>query len=69
MKNSVDFYYFTRTFCGNKFLGYMLIYRNAEGVHGRRKVGHPYDNTTVCYMEGGHSSCVDGILLLIGKDR
>jgi len=25
----------------------MLIYRNAEGVHGQRKVGNPCDNTTV----------------------
>jgi len=25
--------------------GYMLIYRNAEGVHGQRKVGDPWSRS------------------------
>jgi len=25
--------------------GYMLIFRNAEGVHGKRKVGNPWSMT------------------------
>jgi len=39
-ENSVDFCYFTQPFCHKKF-GFMLICRNAEGVHGQRKVGNP----------------------------
>jgi len=31
----------------------MLIYRNAEGVHGQRKVGNPCDNTTASYIQSG----------------
>ena len=33
-----------KIFCHKKFSGYMLICRNAEGVHDHRKVGNP------CYM-------------------
>jgi len=26
----------------------MLIYRNAEGVHGKKKVGNPCSRSSVC---------------------
>ena len=39
---SVDFCYFAQPFCHKKFQGYMFICRNAEGVHGQRKVGNPW---------------------------
>jgi len=26
--------------------GYMLIFRNAEGVHGKRKVGNPWPSVS-----------------------
>ena len=41
-----------------QILGYILTYRNAEGVHGQRKVGNSCDNTTLSFMGSGHSSCV-----------
>jgi len=36
----IYFCYFPQPFCHKKFKGYMLIYRNAEGVHGQRKIGN-----------------------------
>jgi len=38
----LNFYYFSQCFCRKKFKGYMLICRNAYGVHGQRKVGNPW---------------------------
>ena len=34
-------YFYDKIFCHEKFWGYMLVCRNAEGVHGQRKVGNP----------------------------
>jgi len=45
-------------FFPQQILGYILIYRNAEGVRGQRKVGNPRDNTTVSFIGSAHSSCV-----------
>jgi len=41
MKNLVDFFLFYSDFLPQQILVYILIYRNAEGVHGLRKVGTP----------------------------
>jgi len=38
---SVDFGCFAQPIYHKKFQGFMLICRNAEGVHGRRKLGTP----------------------------
>jgi len=33
------------------FLGYMLIYRNAEGVHGKKKFGNPRPMAMGSYIQ------------------
>jgi len=49
---------FYSAFLPQQILGYILIYRNAEGIHGQRKVANSCDNTTVSFMGSGHSSYV-----------
>ena len=39
-------------FCHKEFQGYMFIWRNAEGVHGQRKVGNPCSNAMVPNQKG-----------------
>jgi len=53
----VDFVSLVR-FSAASNLGCILIYRNAEGVHGQRTVGKSSDNTTVSFKAIGHSTCV-----------
>jgi len=37
-----------KIFCHTRFSGYMLICQNAEGVHGKQKVGHPCSRPIIC---------------------
>ena len=52
---------FYSAFLPQQILGYILIYRNAEGVHGQRKVGNACDNTIVSFVGTGYSSRVSKV--------
>jgi len=51
------FRHFTQPLCHKKFSGYMLIWRNAEGVHGQRKFENPCPKAVVLKLCAAAQQC------------